>query len=81
MQIAPTLVISLDVKTCSHRQQSFECSTFLDTGLLPGEAWQVVFSPCALRIHDCLEDGVPLYRQKYQKEGKQRWDFSFSFLF
>lgn len=44
---------------------------FLDfvTGLLPWEAGQVVYGQCALRIHDCMEDGLPFHWQKHQEKG------------
>lgn len=43
------------------------------TGLLPREARQVNYSPCALRFHDCMEDGLPIHWQQNQKEGRV-WD-------
>lgn len=32
-------------------------------GLLSGEIGEIVYGPCALHIHDCMEAGVSLHRQ------------------
>lgn len=40
------------------------------SGLLPREAGQVIYRPCPLHFHDGMEDGLPIYRQEHQEEGK-----------
>lgn len=32
----------------------------LFTGLLPREAGKIIYSSCALHIHDCMEDYLPI---------------------
>lgn len=45
------------------------------TGLLPGEARQVNYSPCALHIYVSMEGCLSIYRQENQKEGKYETSF------
>lgn len=39
------------------------------TGLLPGEARQVIYSPCALLIYVSMEGCLSIYRQENKEEG------------